>query len=465
MDVLKNIIDQTPGNLYWKDKEGRYLGCNTNFAKVAGLTSPMEIVGKTDQELFLKQIGEDRVKALTDVDKKIIASGVARTIRETGIDSQNKLAFYISNKIPLRDENNDIIGIIGNSIESTAYDHIKDFIISNTTGNLYWKDTDGRYLGCNDAFAKMLGFKSAIDIIGKNDYEFSLNNDHVNKIIQTDKTVIKLNTELTVEEVGTNLDGKLANYISKKMPLKDVNGNIIGVVGTSIDITKQKQAEIVKAEFLKNMSHDIRTPLVGIYSLADILFNEETDPQKKEFLKDIVDSSERLNTLLNQILDISNVGAYEVCNTSFRIDNLIEESIGLLFAAMKLKKITYTLNNKEGVIKTDPVRLSRILSNILSNAVKFTPQYGSIHINVEIIQPILRIDIEDSGIGIPAEKLDYIFDKFTKLELSDVNQTFVGSGIGLYIAKHLASEIGGEIYVTSTLGKGSKFSIHIPSVD
>lgn len=212
------------------------------------------------------------------------------------------------------------------------------------------------------------------------------------------------------------------------------------------------------------MSHDIRTPLVGIYTLAAMLYKEETDSEKRNMLADMVESSERLTALLNQVLEISNINSYSIEYTEFNVSDVIEENIGLLLAAMKSKHLSFSLVNKEGLVKTDKVRLNRILTNLLSNAVKFTPNGGKIHIAVESVSPFLQIEIEDSGIGIPQDKLEIIFEKFTKLALSHTQQRFSGSGIGLFIARQSVTELGGEISVNSELGKGSIFSIVIPNL-
>jgi len=464
MDKGKQIIDSTVGNLYWKDREGRYLGCNANFSKIVGLNSPEEIIGKTDYDLWKNQ---DYVRIITQHDQEVINSGIDKIFEEAGQGEGGRLAFYLTMKSPFRDETGNIIGIVGTSIELTKHANVKDFIISQTVGNLYWKDREGRYLGCNETFSKMIGLPSPEDIIGKSDRDLFLDNlgeEKLKAIVDLDQCVIQFEAEQTIEETGIDKNGKIAYYLTRKVPLKDETGNVIGLIGTSIDITKQKQAEAVKAEFLKNMSHDIRTPLVGIYTLARMLYDDEPDPKRREMLADMVQSSDRLTALLNQVLEMLNLNSYSVQNTEFNISDLIEENIGLLLAAMKAKNLSFSLKNQDGMVKADKVRLNRVLTNLLSNAVKFTPEGGKIHIAVESISPFLQIDIEDTGIGIPQDKLETIFEKFTKLAPSHTQQRFSGSGIGLFIAKQFVLELGGEIMVTSQLDQGSKFSVIIPNL-
>ncbi len=113
------IISQTAGNLYWKSRDGKYLGCNEIFSKMIGLASPQDIIGKTDKELFLSNLGAKKLQAIIDLDQTIIQHGEEKTIEEIGLDKNGNIAYYITRKIPLKDENGNVIGLIGTSIDIT----------------------------------------------------------------------------------------------------------------------------------------------------------------------------------------------------------------------------------------------------------------------------------------------------------------------------------------------------------
>ncbi len=246
-------------------------------------------------------------------------------------------------------------------------------------------------------------------------------------------------------------------YLSIKQPLIE-NDVCIGIMVISIDITERKQAELAKAEFLRNMSHDIRTPFVGILGIARLLQSEEIDPDKQFYLNDLVGSSERLLALLNQILEVSytDIDGHPLEQSAFNIRDVVNEVSELMAAALKLKGLTLNFNCQDKILNTDKFRLTRMLLNMVGNAIKFTKKG---QINVEVVtEPKLKIIVEDTGIGIPDDKLKFIFNKFTKLKQSGESQTFTGSGIGLYMAKQFANELGGDIFVESELGKGSKFT-------
>jgi signal transduction histidine kinase len=170
---------------------------------------------------------------------------------------------------------------------------VKDYIIKYTAGNLYWKDKNGVYLGCNENVAKVFKLNSPEKVVGKNDYDFYLEAESVKKIIENDKLVLSSGKEQVLEEIGTNPEGKLAVYLTKKIPLKNSNNEIIGIVGTSIDVTDRKLAEqseklaLVQAAEAKakaegeaelrkavavlagSIAHDLRTPIASLEMRAN----------------------------------------------------------------------------------------------------------------------------------------------------------------------------------------------------
>jgi PAS domain S-box-containing protein len=126
MNIKDYIINQTVGNLYWKDIKGRYLGCNKSYSDMIGLSSPEEIVGKTDRDFFLGSLGEEKLKLIIDVDREIIRTGKAKTIEETGVNSKYEITYYITYKIPLTNKNGKIFGIIGTSIDITERKKVEE---------------------------------------------------------------------------------------------------------------------------------------------------------------------------------------------------------------------------------------------------------------------------------------------------------------------------------------------------
>lgn len=245
-------------------------------------------------------------------------------------------------------------------------------------------------------------------------------------------------------------------YLSVKTPLLN-NGKVIGVIGISIDITDKKQAEIAKRTFTENMSHDLRTPFAGILSVAEMLYRKEENASKKEWLGDIVVSSKWLLSIMNQTLEVISKGSNTLKPSEFNVHDVIKETIGLLQTEIHRKGLEVTSSCPDAIIVGDRTKLSRILINLLGNAVKYTEK-GAISVKLDSVSP-LQISIEDTGIGIPEDSLEIIFDQFTKLKPSNEQQTYSGAGVGLYLARSLANDLGGDIAVKSEVGQGSCFTL------
>jgi len=229
-------------------------------------------------------------------------------------------------------------------------------------------------------------------------------------------------------------------------------------------------ADMAKGQFLANMSHEIRTPMNAIIGFSDLLAEEEnlTDEQKED-INIIKESGHHLLRLINDILDFSKIEAGQL-NIEIADCSLAEllNSIGSL---MRLKAVEKRLefdviksNGLPAQIRTDPTRLRQCLINLTGNAVKFTEK-GYVHLNVSLEdrdnQPYIRFDIEDTGIGIPLDKQEKIFGAFEQADGSTTRE-YGGTGLGLTITKQLTKLLGGEITLTSEVGKGSVFSLVIP---
>lgn len=250
-------------------------------------------------------------------------------------------------------------------------------------------------------------------------------------------------------------------YLSVKSPLVH-KAEVIGVIGIAIDITKQKQAELAKEEFLANMSHDLRIPFSGILSMADYLYQHETDELKREFLGNIVQSSKSFLDFLSQILELtkSDIGAETAYSSRFNIGEEVNEIVAMFQAELKIKGLTLIVDCPSAIIKTDKLKLAKILLNLLGNAIKFT-ESGTIQIQVRL-NPILTITVKDTGVGISEEHQSRIFDKFYKITPSYKTGMFKGSGLGLYIVQETVKSLGGFISLESKLNQGSSFTVSLP---
>jgi PAS domain S-box-containing protein len=338
-------------------------------------------------------------------------------------------------------------------------------IMSEAPGHFYWKDKKGICRGANNAQAIFLGYKSGKDLIGKTDFDFFYK-EQAEFIHKIDKQVMKTKKEYCIEEIVSRGEVKTI-FLSRKIPLFDPNTKqVIGIIGISLDITASKQAEIAKQEFLMNMAHDLRTPLAGIISLSNIQAKEETNAQDKNLWMWVHDSGEQLLELLNSVIELTAAEHIVDRIKQEKIDliKLAEELYNLMLPTVESKNLTLQLkiDPQLPIIISDRIKLKRILLNILSNALKFTEQ-GKISLEINLLsivnkQAKIKIIITDTGIGIPKDKQDKIFDRFYRVH-SSYRTEYSGYGIGLYLVKETTKALGGKIKVSSEEEKGSRFTL------
>ncbi len=230
---------------------------------------------------------------------------------------------------------------------------------------------------------------------------------------------------------------------------------------------RARQSEKAKSEFLANMSHEIRTPLNAILGFVFLLTEQETNPEKLNYLKTIDSSSQSLLAIINDILDSSKIesGKVEIDIVSFQTHKEFE-SIGQLFQAQcSRKNITFEYMVTPDVplyLKSDPLKLRQIISNLLSNAVKFTDPMGKIFFQVDYWDGYLQIIVRDNGIGVPEDRQSVIFDAFSQADNSTTRK-YGGTGLGLTISAAFIKLLNGKITLNSKEGEGSTFELSIPA--
>jgi PAS domain S-box-containing protein len=233
---------------------------------------------------------------------------------------------------------------------------------------------------------------------------------------------------------------------------------------------KEKAEEMnkVKSYFFANMSHELRTPLVGILGFADILREElEDNPELSKMAELITRSGQRLHETLNLILSLSKLeaGKLEVKITEENIIPHIKTSFNLFEQAAKKKELQYNLDlpDKPVFCRVDPNLIQNVLNNLINNAIKFTPK-GSVTVKLDTIGSTARIQVIDTGIGIPKENHSVIWEEFRQVS-EGLNRSFEGTGLGLTIVKRFTTLMGGKISLESDKDKGSKFILEFPLID
>lgn len=487
LSAIEQIIPLLSGFVYLLDKDGVYYCCTPMQALLFGLNSHHEIFGKTNQTLpfFEKQLALR--KKLDIVQKKTIKNGLTVPYK-LSIQESIFIDYY---KIPIFDKKKRIVGLVGLSFDKVDTQSLLKMlakqaqteiafqnIIANLPGHVYWKDKDGKYLGCNLLQAKDLNFDSISEVIGKTDYDLSPL-DKAEAIRQTDLKIMLEGRSIETEEIVVKNDQNVI-VLSHKSPLYDNNKNIVGVLGISFDISKRKatekalkeakiaveKADKAKAEFLRNMEHQLRTPFSGVYSLVSIAAELESDPELKELLDTTYHSGEELLRLINDIIDFSRneIDSSIVLSKKFDLKQLIEKAIILEKPAAIIKQLELIYNYPNElptVFISDPGRIQGILLHLLSNAIKFTSS-GSIHVEIKLGKQIdeknyiIQIIVTDTGIGISEEHQALIYEQFYRVSPANQNK-YSGAGLGLSTVKRLVEDLNGEIDVVSKLAQGTTF--------
>lgn len=344
------------------------------------------------------------------------------------------------------------------------------YILMNSAGNLYWKDIEGRYRGANQNFTDVMAAQTKDGFIGKTDREISsafISDKKIAILEETDQRIMRTGVEECLLEEGLDANGKKAFFLTKKIPLRDENAQIVGILGTSLDITKEKQAEIAKNDFISNMEHDLRTPFAGIGGIADLLYSAYSDqyPELKELFEILVNSCAEWQNIHNRIFDALDM-QQDIQIERFYIQDELEKTKNMMCSISKIKQIDLIIScptlEATGQIETDVLKFNLIMSSLIGNAFNFTND-GQITVSVRRTDSSFYIDVIDTGIGIPEDQFDFIFEKFTKLNRSNMyGGTFKGLGMGLYNAKRDAEKIKGEISVKSEVGVGSIFTLTLP---
>ncbi|WP_419419208.1 ATP-binding protein [Legionella sp. D16C41] len=359
-------------------------------------------------------------------------------------------------------------------------------LINHLPHAIFWKDCNLVFKGCNKIFAEKLGFSDPKDIIGKTDFDL-LPIEAATKYRRDDKIVIESGkAKLDYEETFIRPNGAKRTVLVSKVPFYNDKQEIVGILGIYTDITQRKKQEEqlrkakknseaanrAKDEFIRNMSHDIRTPLSGIIGMSCLIEKEAHTPEEKENAHMVNMSSEQLLLLLNSVLDIVATGSASETNVKVSTFNLYEfiQYLGdLELPAIRVKNLNLQINIDNNVpkfIQTDQTKLHRILLNLIGNAVKFTNK-GIIEIKVRLKKQCgnkinLEFIIRDTGIGIKPEDKQKIFNRFYRANPSPQG-IYSGYGVGLHIVKKYTRLLKGHIEVESNVGTGTSFSITIPA--
>lgn len=338
-------------------------------------------------------------------------------------------------------------------------------------------DYNGKFIKVNDQWTNILGW-SAEEMLGMSFYDLvdqdSINRHHFYKnnlgnnddlVDFTDRYLAKDNTYKYLILKSKYVQSKKEYIITGKDITQDVD-----VKNKLEEMKKAIEFESKKNDFFTNISHELKTPIniiLGSNQLMELNYKNHniTDEKLKNSINLTKQNSYRLLKLVGNFLDISKMGAgfYEIEPINTNIVSVVEnigQSVEPYMAAKKIQFI-FDTETEEEIVACDPDKIERIVLNLLSNAIKYTNENGKIFVNVASKESVVEISVEDTGTGIPKDKVEKVFNRFEQVDPSLVKKR-EGCGIGLSLTKHLVEMHGGEIWVESQEGKGSKFIFTIP---
>lgn len=288
------------------------------------------------------------------------------------------------------------------------------------------------------------------DIIGKNISEYIIDYEIISfmrSIHEIETKEIKL-----LHPIPRELRIKKAPIINtKKIP--------IGVVITVLDITDIKRLENIRSQFVANVSHELKTPLTSIKGFAETLKYVEDNTTRNKFLDIIDKEAERLTTLINDILILSNIENNKMKEEEFNPSEVIYDVINMFSKEVNNKEVEINFHDKGSKeLLGDRDKFYQMMLNLVENAVKYSNNKAIINIKTYENNDYEYIEVEDNGIGIPADDLPRIFERFYRVDKSRAKG---GTGLGLAIVKHIVKMFNGEVYVDSELNKGTKFTIKL----
>jgi two-component system, sensor histidine kinase and response regulator len=343
-------------------------------------------------------------------------------------------------------------------------------LINTIPNPLYWKDVNGRYVGCNQAFSDFVGLPKE-QIVGETVFRIlpeSVAEEYAN---QDRELFAHPGSRITHGQVRDAQDRE-RHIIIHKATFSDAAGAVSGLIGVVLDITKlteasraAEQASRAKSEFLANMSHEIRTPLNGIIGMTELARNTELSAEQREYLDAVKISSDALLRLINDILDLSKMeaGKLELYRTEFSLRDCVDDTVASFSGQAFEKGIELVCDIHPDIPDSligDPGRIRQILVNLVGNGFKFT-ESGEIVVRVEQAskadkEVVLHFTVTDTGPGIPESQQARIFDAFEQGDASPTKR-HAGTGLGLAISSKLVRMMDGGMWLQSTLGQGSAF--------
>ncbi|MBI5198140.1 MAG: phosphate regulon sensor histidine kinase PhoR [Nitrospirae bacterium] len=322
-------------------------------------------------------------------------------------------------------------------------------------------DPRGRIRLVNKAMEEMFGIRGE-EAVGRPAIELVRHQSMIHLITEVLENQVNVAREVTFampEEKTYRVQASVAGA--------EGENHTFGAIFVFHDITELRRLERVRKDFVANVSHELRTPMTSIKGYIEVLLEEfeEEPPKRREFLEILKNQTDRMNNIISDLLILSQIesGRYQWRREEIAIRPWLLRSVEPFRPLASSKKLSLTVDIPEdiGTLTGDPEKLTQIVSNLLDNAIKYSPEGGKIGVRALFSPREVDILVEDTGIGIPPKELTRIFERFYRVDRAR-SREMGGTGLGLSIVKHVAEAHGGQVSVESTPGKGSLFTVRLP---
>jgi PAS domain S-box-containing protein len=490
--VYKSLIESLPLNVFRKDLQGRFVDGNQRFCDTIGKPLP-EIIGKSDADFF----PPEQVQKYRKDDVHVMETGEILDAVEAYIKQSGEKLYVQVLKAPVRNSRGKIVGVQGmfwDVTERMTADEaarrsdarFRKLVQSSLIG-VFVADLDGRILDANDAFLDIIGYAKDDRAENRLRWDALTPEEHRAADLTAIEQLHANGTCAPWEKEYFHKDGRRVPILIGVTMLERGGSECICFV---VDITRQKQTEAelkaakqaaddanqAKSQFLANMSHEVRTPMNAIIGITELVLNTPLAPKQAEYLRMVMQSAESLLGVINDVLDFSKVesGRVELERLPFSLRETIGDAVKSLALRSHDRGLELALDVARDVpdwLFGDAGRLRQVVINLVNNAIKFTHE-GEVVVSVDLADQAptlsggngrsapatieLRFCIADTGIGIPADKLEKVFEAFEQADAS-TTRNYGGTGLGLAIVRRLVELMQGRVWIESTVGQGTRF--------
>ncbi len=496
-DFLQALLDNIPDTIYYKDVNSRFTRVNRAQATVLGLNDPKEAIGKTDFDFFTPEHSKD---AYVD-EQRMIKTGkpvINKVERIRRADGQFR--WVSATKVLIKDQNGHVVGLVGISRDITESKQIEEkleyerdlfnALMDNMPDAIYFKDRDSRFIRVSRISCRGMGISNPNEAVGMTDYDFSPK-EMAKQFMADDQTVMKSGKPIIgKEEVMVSKVGKTW-YSATKVPIRNKSDEVIGLVGISRDITKIKRSEeelkrystqleeLVEertkklrdaqrlaaiGETAAMVGHDLRNPLQTVAAIPYMvgqLVQSMPVPVKGHLEKNglpglmemLRDQTVYMNKIVSDLQDYARPVNLELKPTNLHV--MMNETLSVLHIPENVEVSNEIEQDFLAVL--DAYLMKRVMTNLVLNAVQAMPEGGKLTIRASSSDDEFTMSVQDTGVGIPEENMPKLFQPLFTTKAK-------GQGLGLPVCRRIVEAHGGKLTVTSKVGCGSTFTVHLPLI-